>query len=151
MTTPRHSTPPPIRDTLETVLYASDLDAAVAFYEGVLGLPLVDDGRPLMLIFRVTPSPGRVLLVFDPSESSPEGRAVPSHGTRGPGHIALRIAPEDERSWAEHLAARGMAIEQSIEWDTAKGFRRGRSIYLRDPAGNSVELVTADIWPESAS
>ncbi|MFG0307071.1 MAG: VOC family protein [Phycisphaerales bacterium JB040] len=141
------SAPPPIRDTLETVLYAPDLDAAVAFYRGLLGLPLVDDGRPLMLVFRVTQHPGRVLLVFDPRESALPGRAVPSHGTTGPGHIALRIDPDDEPRWRERLDAHQVAIEHTVEWGPSGGFRPGRSLYLRDPAGNSVELMTADIWP----
>ena len=38
----------------------------------------------------------------------------------------------------------GIAAEQEIEWSTHTD--PGRSIYMRDPTGNSVELITADIW-----
>lgn len=125
---------------LETVLYAEDLDAAHRFYAGVLGLELLGDLSDLSAVFRV--GPGQVLLVFDPRHSAPAGRSVPSHGAAGPGHIALRIPPEDLDGWTTRFRACGVPVEHTHDWDG-----RGRSVYVRDPAGNSVELITADIWP----
>ena len=134
---------PPLHEIHETILYCPDLRAAEAFYRDVLGLEQISKGSDLMIGFRVTPKPGQVLLLFDPAVSSVPGRPVPSHGCTGPGHLALRINPEDEPAWTERLRAHGVEIEQVVEWDND----RGRSVYVRDPAGNSIELITADIWP----
>jgi hypothetical protein len=43
-----------------------------------------------------------------------------------------------QRTWGQ---TDSVAIEQEVEWP--KG---GKSIYLRDPAGNLVELVTPGMW-----
>ena len=119
----------------ETVVYASDLEAATAFYRDVLGLREVDDGA-----FRL--EDGGMLLLFDPVRSSQPGRPVPSHGATGTGHVALSVADNELDAWRERLRARGVELEQEKEWP-----RGGRSIYVRDPAGNSVELVEGDLWP----
>lgn len=131
--------PVPPRSILETILYADDLDGAGVFYADVVGLTLVSDMRPLSLAFRV--GPGSVLLIFDASAAAQPGRIVPSHGATGPGHVALRIEDGAYAEWLAHLREAGIEIEQEHVWE------RGRSIYVRDPAGNSVELVTEDIWP----
>jgi catechol 2,3-dioxygenase-like lactoylglutathione lyase family enzyme len=75
-------------------------------------------------------------LVFRPAESL-KGGAVPAHGSRGPGHFALGIPNETLDEWCEHLGRHGVAIEQELPWPQG-----ATSLYLRDPAGNSVELVT---------
>ena len=130
---------------LETVLYAEDLAAARSFYES-LGLRCVS-ASGLVLVFRI--GPGSVLLVFNPSVSGTSGRDVPSHGNSGPGHIALRIQATEFDGWLARLEDAGIEIEQTIEWSEDEFERAGRSIYVRDPAGNSVELIDADIWPGS--
>jgi hypothetical protein len=43
-----------------------------------------------------------------------------------------------------HLRRRqshGVTVEKEVEWP-----RGGKSLYFRDPAGNSVELVTPGVW-----
>ncbi|MEZ6241670.1 MAG: VOC family protein [Phycisphaerales bacterium] len=129
-----------IRGIHEAVLYASDLDAAEGFFAGVLGLPRLGDASDLMRIFRVAPE--QVLLVFDPAKSEPAGREVPSHGARGPGHIALLVGAGELDAWRVRLEDAGIPIEQEVVWERL----HGRSLYVRDPAGNSVELTEGDIW-----
>ncbi|MDX9910667.1 MAG: VOC family protein [Phycisphaerales bacterium] len=131
---------PSVRGLLECVLYASDLPAARAFYEGVLGLACVRDLDDLSLVFRIDAH--TVLLIFNPEISEEPGRSVPSHGARGPGHLALRINAADFEAWIERMRSRGVAFEHVHAWDAG-----GRSIYVRDPADNSVELIDHDIWP----
>jgi catechol 2,3-dioxygenase-like lactoylglutathione lyase family enzyme len=132
------TTGPGILGVYETVLYASDPAAAAGFYRDVLGLQqLGRDDHPA--VFRL--SDGNVLLIFDPRVSSEPGRPVPSHGTAGPGHAAFRLDPGAYDAALAALRDRGIAIEREVDWE------RGRSLYLRDPAGNSVELVDGDIWP----
>jgi catechol 2,3-dioxygenase-like lactoylglutathione lyase family enzyme len=123
------------RSVYETVVYTPDLTAATAFYRDVLGLREVDDGA-LRLDY------GGMLLLFDPSLSSQPGRPVPSHGATGAGHVAFSVGDGELDAWREKLRALGVELEQEKEWP-----RGGHSIYVRDPAGNSVELVEGDLWP----
>lgn len=129
----------PISGTLETVLYAADVRAAAAFYTDILGFTVASDMDTLSVALRV--SPNQVLLIFNPKESSVPGRVVPSHGATGPGHAAFLIHPADYDDWLARLQGAGVDIEQEQTWRDGH-----RSIYVRDPAGNSVELITADIW-----
>jgi catechol 2,3-dioxygenase-like lactoylglutathione lyase family enzyme len=122
------------RGVYETVVYATDLEAATGFYRDVLGLREVDDGA-----FRL--DDGGILLLFDPARSSQTGRPVPSHGAMGAGHVAFTV--DTLHAWRERLLEAGVKLEQEKEW--ARG--GARSIYIRDPAGNSVELVEGDLWP----
>lgn len=123
----------------ETVLYAADVPSAAAFYRDVLGLRLVDGPDELAAAFRL--EDGGMLLLFDPERSSKPARPVPSHGTRGGGHVAFSVPALDE--WRARFAEHGVDVEQEKAWPQG-----GRSIYVRDPAGNSVELVEGELWPE---
>lgn len=127
---------------LESALYVEDLDAAGRFYAEVLGLELIARAPGRHVFFRC----GRgVLLLFDPAatEVPPvEGTLpVPPHGARGPGHLCFRADGDEIDAWAERLAAAGVAVESAVRWPQG-----GRSIYFRDPAGNSLEFAEARIW-----
>ena len=126
---------------LETILYADDLERAEWFYHEVLGFDMPRERSDLAVLLRIDKN--HVLLIFDPKVSSKPDRPVPSHGPRGPGHIAFRIAADKYRDWMKLFSSHGIPIEQEQRWDRVDP---GRSIYVRDPAGNSVELITADIW-----
>jgi len=133
------SRPTPIDSVLETVVYAADLDAAERFYGGVLGLERFSRKDGSFLFFRV----GRgMLLVFDPA-SSRRNTELPPHGTRGAGHVCLAVPEATLDRWKALLATAGIAIEHEQAWPAP---RQGRSLYVRDPAGNSVELATPRIW-----
>ena len=123
---------------VETGVYADDLDRAEAFYAGVLGLELLGREAGRHVFFRV--GRANVLLVFR-AEATLQGDRLPAHGATGPGHFALGIRAEDLAGWRERLAAHGVAVEKEVEWP-----RGGRSLYFRDPAGNSVELLTPGLW-----
>jgi catechol 2,3-dioxygenase-like lactoylglutathione lyase family enzyme len=136
----RHDvTPPPLERVYETVLYGDDLAGLVGFYRDVLELRLVDPMDELGAAFRL--ADGAILLVFDRARSSQAGRTVPSHGTEGPGHIAFTVPESSLDDWRAAFAAAGVEIEQEVDWR-----RGGHSVYVRDPAGNSVELVSGEIW-----
>jgi catechol 2,3-dioxygenase-like lactoylglutathione lyase family enzyme len=124
----------------ETVVYGRNLDVMAEFYADVLGLRLIDGPDELAAAFRV-PN-GGMLLVFDPSRSSAPGRAVPSHGATGAGHVAFAVPPGTLELWRKRLGEHEIEIECEVAWD-----RGGRSLYVRDPAGNSVELTEDELWP----
>jgi len=130
-----------IRGIAETVLYAEDITNTAQFYVEVLGLEMVRAPDDMFAAIRLTPE--SVLLLFDHRQSSRTGRDVPSHGATGPGHVAFLVRDLD--AWRDRLKEAGVTVEKEIEWNGG-----GRSIYLRDPANNSVELIDRDIWPAGA-
>lgn len=134
--------PPAPRAVLETALYAADLDAAEAFYGGVLGLPRVLRAGERHVFFRIGPA---MLLVFNPAQSAiaprPGARPVPPHGARGPGHVCFAATSAEIDGWRARLERAGIAIEADFFWPNG-----ARSLYCRDPAGNSVEFAEPRLW-----
>jgi catechol 2,3-dioxygenase-like lactoylglutathione lyase family enzyme len=131
------------RAVLETVLYCPDLEAAREFYTRVLGLELAAGMTERHVFLRCGDG---MLLLFNPDQTSqvsvPIGDAVvPKHGGRGPGHMAFRAGREEIDRWREHLQRHGVAIETEIDWPGG-----GHSLYFRDPAGNSLEFATPEMW-----
>lgn len=122
---------------VETSVYVDDLDRAEAFYREVLGLEVLTREPGRHVFFRVGDG---MLLVFDPRATTGGGTPTP-HGAFGPGHFALGVRTEDLDGWRARLEGLGVAIEDEVGWP-----RGGRSIYFRDPAGNSVELITPGVW-----
>jgi catechol 2,3-dioxygenase-like lactoylglutathione lyase family enzyme len=127
-----------VHDILETCLYVDDLPRAERFYSDVLGLKLESrqDGRHLFFHCGK-----RMLLLFNPLECREPNEQFPAHGAFGPGHVAFAVREAELPAWLEQLNERGVAIEKTIDWP-----RGGRSVYFRDPAGNSLELATPRIW-----
>jgi catechol 2,3-dioxygenase-like lactoylglutathione lyase family enzyme len=124
----------------ETVLYASDVNAAAAFYRDVLGLSLFEHYPDFAAVFRL--DSGGIFLIFEPERSSAPGRALPAHGANGAGHVAFAVRPGVLDVLAESLREHGVEIEVDQTWDWG-----GHSLYFRDPAGNSVEIVEGEAFP----
>lgn len=127
-----------IQNLVEIGVYVDDLEGAERFYAGVLGLSIRGKEAGRHVFFQV--SDRAMLLVFRP-EATLRGDLLPAHGARGPGHFALGIAREDLDAWRLRLKEHGVAIEHEEAWP-----RGGHSLYFRDPAGNSVELITPGVW-----
>ena len=127
-----------IRAVVETAIYVDDLQATETFYGTVLGLPLIGKEPGRHVFFQV--GEAGVLLAFL-AEATLKGDPLPPHGATGPGHFALGIEAEALDAWRKLLQGHGVTIEKEVEWP-----RGGRSLYFRDPAENSVELVTPGVW-----
>ena len=135
--------PPRLDGVIETALYVEDLARARAFYVDALGCePML--ASPRLLALSVA---GRsVLLLFHAGATEEplptDGGLVPGHGADGRQHMAFAIGRDQVEPWLERLAAHDVAIESRVTWP-----RGGESIYVRDPDGHSIELVTPGIWP----
>lgn len=126
------------RHVLETCLYVDDLEAAERFYVELLGLTLVSR-RPGRHVFLRCGD--QMVLLFDPLACQSEVGEIPPHGARGAGHVAFAARNDELPRWRERLSQFGVPLERAITWPGG-----GQSIYLRDPAGNSLELASPRIW-----
>jgi len=137
----------PLTAILETILYARDLTAARAFYSDVLELDVYAEVKDRHIFFKLE---RQMLLIFNPdaTERPPASGAlpVPPHGTRGPGHVCFGATAKEIDQWRRRLEAANVGIEADFVWPAKSEALRGRSIYFRDPAGNSVEIAEPRIW-----
>jgi lactoylglutathione lyase len=111
---------------LITFLYYVDLGKAVAFYEGVLGLPLVID-QGWSKIYAVTGG-GHIGLV---DETHGMHKAHPVK----PVQLCLRV--DDVDAWSSYLTTQGVAIESGPRDIPSLGIR---IIIFYDPEGYQVEM-----------
>jgi catechol 2,3-dioxygenase-like lactoylglutathione lyase family enzyme len=137
---PSGDTPP--SGVLESVLYARDLVATETFYRDVLGLQPYARLTGRHLFYRCGQ---QMLLIFNPDATrlAPACGAlpVPAHGAVGAGHLCFAASAGEIAAWRERLTARGVGIEADFTWPGG-----GRSLYFRDPAGNSLEFAEPRIW-----
>lgn len=128
---------------LESALYVTDLDAAEAFYRDVIGLERIAKVDSRHVFFRCG---GGILLLFNAEATlhapPPEAKLpVPPHGAVGHGHLCFAATAKEIEGWKAALVQKGIAIEADFEWPSG-----GRSIYFRDPSGNSIEFAEPRIW-----
>jgi catechol 2,3-dioxygenase-like lactoylglutathione lyase family enzyme len=116
----------------ELVLEVVDLEAAEAFYSGVLGLPVVERWPDREAIWVMAGDRTRIGL-WRPQVGLAGGRG----GLHV--HFAVHIAEADYDAAVALLRDRGEAVEE-IAFDGA-----GRAAYVTDPDGNVVELWTWDV------
>ncbi|MDA7430740.1 VOC family protein [Primorskyibacter aestuariivivens] len=136
------SSTPAITGLLEAALYARDLEAAERFYHGLLGMEIVIHVAPRHIFFRAG---NAILLVFNPEETvKPPGNPdmpVPPHGAHGPGHVCFEATRAQIVEWRGIFRRADVAIEAEFDWPNG-----ARSLYVRDPAGNSVEFAERRLW-----
>ncbi|MFC4624675.1 VOC family protein [Daeguia caeni] len=127
---------------LETALYVRDIAEAVRFYREVIGLEPVGRQNERNAFFRCGDG---ILLLFKAEESlkpaQPGQLPVPTHGATGPGHVCFAAEGDEIDAWRQHLKRHGIAIEADFSWPNG-----ARSIYFRDPSGNSLEIAEPGLW-----
>ena len=128
---------------LESALYVTDLGVAERFYSEILGLELIAKAEGRHVFFRCGKG---VLLLFnaEATRHQPPPAAklpVPPHGATGEGHLCFAATADEIDRWKTVLEDNGIAIEADFQWPG-----EGRSIYFRDPSGNSIEFAEPLIW-----
>ncbi|MEM1005965.1 MAG: VOC family protein [Pseudomonadota bacterium] len=127
---------------LEAALYVGDLDAAERFYGEILGLDRIQRVANRHVFYRIG---GSVLLLFnaDETELAPADPAlpVPPHGARGPGHVCLVLSRQEIGTMRKHLLNWNIPVDAEFDWPGG-----ARSLYVRDPAGNSIEFAEGHLW-----
>ena len=138
---------PDLTGVLEAALYVDDLDAAAGFYGDVLGLEEVISHPPRHIFYRAGST---IVLLFVAHETRVPPRSdsalpVPPHGATGPGHLCFNAPAAALDGWVARLEAAGIAIEADFRWPNG-----ARSVYVRDPAGNSIEFAEPKLWERAA-
>jgi catechol 2,3-dioxygenase-like lactoylglutathione lyase family enzyme len=129
-------------------LRVADLDRALRFYTGVLGLREVrrstrPDGSVSLLALRA----GNVIVFLQPS---PTYAPPDDHRQSGLDHYSLEIEARDAQQLADHLRQRGVEIvEGPVTRFGAHG--DGTSIYVRDPDGHRLELKQYNLRASGAA
>lgn len=111
------------------VLAVADMDRALAFYCGVLGLR---EERRVERLGLVQLRAGAAMIDLVPAKSARE-RVNPNMD-----HFAIRLAPWNPDAIRARLAANGHDAPEPAMRYGAEG--DGWSIYVDDPDGNTVEL-----------
>jgi catechol 2,3-dioxygenase-like lactoylglutathione lyase family enzyme len=124
---------------LETSLYASDLEAARHFYGTVLNLPVVFDEPGRHLSFRC----GRGIVHVFIAAVTRDTESLPAHGVDGAVHAAFAVPYEQIEAWRTRFSDHDIPIEDTAAWPHHE---RAVSLYVRDPAGNSIEICTPELW-----
>ncbi|WP_439534383.1 VOC family protein [Polymorphobacter sp.] len=119
------------------VLRVRDLDAAIAFYAGVLGCAIEKRNDAVGLI-HLRAGTSLIDLVPLDGKLGSAGGAGPGAEGRNVDHICLRVERYVASDVMKHLDAHGIVYEAPASRYGAGGV--DMSIYLRDPDGNGLEL-----------
>ena len=119
------------------VLLVDDMAAARAFYLEVIGCA-VEQALPQYGMLQLRAGASLVDLVDISGEPGAWARP-PAPGGRNVDHICLATGPWDEAAMRAWLAAKGVAIVEEGVNNGARG--ESLSFYVKDPAGNVIELT----------
>jgi len=123
----------PVNGVSELVLEVADLEAAEAFYAGVLGMPVVERWPDREAIWVMAGKRTRIGL-WRPQVGLAGGRG----GVHV--HFAMKIAEDDFDAAVAGIRELGQEVEV-----IAFSPEYGRAAYVDDPDGNVVELWTWDV------
>ncbi|ELI0349527.1 VOC family protein [Vibrio vulnificus] len=119
------------------VLRVVDLPKMLAFYCDILGCVVEREVAEFGLT-QLRAGSALIDLVTVDSKLGQQGGRAPEQEGRNLDHFCLQITPKDEQEILDFLTLHGVQVEDFANRYGAQGF--GRSIYLSDPEGNTVEL-----------
>ncbi|EHZ2743135.1 VOC family protein [Vibrio vulnificus] len=119
------------------VLRVVDLPKMLAFYCDILGCVVEREVAEFGLT-QLRAGSALIDLVTVDSKLGQQGGRAPEQEGRNLDHFCLQITPKEEQEILDFLTLHGVQVEDFANRYGAQGF--GRSIYLSDPEGNTVEL-----------
>jgi catechol 2,3-dioxygenase-like lactoylglutathione lyase family enzyme len=146
-------------------LVSSDMARTVAFYEGVLGMPLVKTielpfgmgqhfffdcgGDDLLAFFWFPTAPAGVPGVSAPAARPDTGELTSAHGSMN--HVAFSVPADQIEAYHQRLIDAGvpcseLANHDNSEYGISKDLHPGvwvRSIYFQDPDGILLEFAAS--------
>ncbi|HAU25725.1 MAG TPA: VOC family virulence protein [Gammaproteobacteria bacterium] len=122
------------------VLRARDLPRMLAFYCDVLGCE-VEREVPELGLTQLRAGNALIDLVGVDGELGKLGGSAPGPEGRNLDHFCLRIVAVAEEDLTSCLQSRGVNVSGCSKRYGAQGY--GKSIYIEDPEGNTVELKLA--------
>ena len=127
----------PIKGLFETHLTVSDLEASIAFYRDVVGLPLAHRVPERHVAFHWIGAPGRAMLGLWSLHTSPVRLRL---------HLAFDVALGDVVGSIDRLRAHGITPLDSgsgapINEPIVFGWMPAAAVYFDDPDGHSLEYI----------
>ncbi len=120
------------------LLHVSGMTESLEFYENVLGCT-VEARIPTYGMAELRAGASHVDLV-DIASSEGAWAKAPVAGGSNIDHFALALGSNDANALRRHLAAHSVAIVEEREEDGPQG--KSLSLYVRDPSGNTIELIS---------
>ncbi len=120
------------------VLRTSRLESMLGFYCDVLGCKVERETPPNVGLTQLRAGSALIDLVTLDSELGRAGGAAPGNSGNNMDHFCLQIEPVEEQKLIDYLSAAGISTGEFAMRNGAEG--EGRSLYITDPQGNTVEL-----------
>ncbi len=130
-----------IRKIDHIVLRTENPDDLIAFYRDVLGCAVERQLGKEVGLTQLRAGECLIDIVDVKSELGRTGGGAPTSGANNLDHFCLQVEPFDEAALIRYLQEKQIATTEFVTRYGAQG--NGRSIYIEDPDGNTVELRAA--------
>jgi len=120
------------------VLRTTKLQAMLEFYSGILGCKVERETSPETGLTQLRAGNALIDLVVVDSRLGKLGGAAPTQSGNNVDHFCLQLKPILEEEIKAHLESKGVEAGEFDDRYGAQGF--GKSVYIKDPEGNVVEL-----------
>ncbi len=120
------------------VLRTTKLQAMLEFYTGILGCNVERETSPETGLTQLRAGNTLIDLLVVDSRLGKLGGAAPTPSGNNLDHFCLQLKPILEEDIKAYLESNGVEVGEFDDRYGAQGF--GKSVYIRDPEGNVLEL-----------
>ena len=120
------------------VLRTTKLPAMLDFYRGMLGCEVERASSPDIGLTQLRAGNALIYLVVVDSKLERLGGGAPTQTENNVDHFCLQLKSISEDEIKTHITSYGIEVGEFTDRYGAQG--TGRSIYIKDPEGNTVEL-----------
>lgn len=124
------------------VIRAKNPELMINFYSNILGCAVERDVSAEFGLTQLRAGRSLIDIVSVGGVLGKKGGPAPKPTGNNMDHFCLQIDKIDEAVLTEYLVAQNVAVSDFKRRYGAEGY--GRSVYIRDPEGNIIELKTVD-------